>query len=296
MGCPTYPYHTLHDETLAYITGYVHSRTGIPISVLMAQVLDETGGLTSAVWYSCHNPAGIEGGSCGGPYAFYATYVEAAQGYADTYMGGYYNNVLALARSGASIQALCVAIGDSPWAGSHYVGSNGEPGGALYEIIQCNDLTQFDSVSGSSSTTPYTGTTTGVHRSDGGYGSTSGSGVPFNPGYPTCTKYGSFIGEGAAADVRSGLYVFAETVNGVTIKTATDQTCQLVGQWVHGAPKPVNVVSVTTKSVKQTIVQTLSNPNNLALLGLGLALGLTGFYYLEHQHGIRLLPSRRGAS
>lgn len=138
---------------------------------------------------------------------------------------------------------------------------------------------------------PYT---THAHQTSGGSGgSEGGSGVVVYPGHPVCdATLGTYVGTGAAAGVQEGLYVFAKTTGGVTVKTVVNQDCQVLGQFNHGVPPKI----VTTKTVPQSIVQTLSSPNNLALLALGLGLGLAGFYYLEHQHGIRLVPTRRGAS
>jgi len=132
------------NPNVQYIARYVHQYTAIPVSVILAQMADETGYGTSYIWLHCYNPAGINGNGCVFPYQGYSNYADAAKGYVATYLNGDYNNVLAVARSGASPQAVAQAIGNSPWAGSHYI-LNGQPGGSLINIINNNNLTQYDS-------------------------------------------------------------------------------------------------------------------------------------------------------
>jgi hypothetical protein len=52
----------------------------------------------------------------------------------------YYRGV----RAAQGYQAQCLALGESPWAASHYNASGGQPGSDLVEIIRANDLTQYD--------------------------------------------------------------------------------------------------------------------------------------------------------
>ena len=255
-----------------YIASYVHSKTSIPVSVIMAQMGDETEYGTSQAWLQCHNPAGIEnGGTCSGIYSYYPTYQDAAVGYANFYtQNANYANVLAVARSGGSPDAVAYAIGASPWAGGHYA-YNGIDGEALVSIIQTYNLTRYDKP-GALSVPP--------------------SGSP-GSAPPNCTKYGTYVGAGAAADVAADLFVFQTTTNGVTVKTAVDQSCQLVGQWVHGSPKPVSVTTPAT--IAQKIYATVSQPQNVGIILIGLALGAAGIYVIDkRQKGEPLLPIRLG--
>lgn len=121
----------------------VSAQTAIPVSVLLAQMADETAYGTSSAWLNCHNPAGIKGIGCN-PYQAYSSYATAAQGYANFYLqNANYQSVLTIARSGASPQTVAMALGQSPWASSHYI-LNGQPGGILINIMQMFNLVQYD--------------------------------------------------------------------------------------------------------------------------------------------------------
>ena len=134
------------NSTTQQIARFVFAATRIPVSVILAQMSIETAYGTSQAYLSCHNPAGIKGsGTCDPPYAEYATYQAGAQGYANFYLdNSYYASVLATARSGASAQQVAIALGQSPWAGSHYTGHCGSDGCQLIEQINTYQLTQYD--------------------------------------------------------------------------------------------------------------------------------------------------------
>ena len=138
-------------STVQGIARTVFDSTRIPVSVILAQMSIETGYGTSSLWLSCHNPAGINGSGCGG-FASYASYTAAAQGYAATYHNGYYAQVLAVAGSGGTPDQVAVALGQSPWAHSHYARGCGSPGCQLIEQITTYNLTQYD---GASTSTPH---------------------------------------------------------------------------------------------------------------------------------------------
>ncbi len=121
----------------------VFAATHIPVSVILAQMSIETGYGTSNLWRQCHNPAGIKGTGCGA-FQSYPSYAAAASGYAATYHNGYYSHVLAVATSGGSPTQVAVALGQSPWAGSHYAGACGSPGCQLVQQITTYHLTQYD--------------------------------------------------------------------------------------------------------------------------------------------------------
>lgn len=129
-------------STVQGIARTVSASTQIPVSVILAQMADETAYGTSGVWLQCRNPAGINGSGCGG-FQSYPSYTAAAQGYAATYHNGYYAHVLAVAASGASPDQVAIALGQSPWASSHYYGY-GQDGGILLNIMQTYNLTQYD--------------------------------------------------------------------------------------------------------------------------------------------------------
>jgi flagellum-specific peptidoglycan hydrolase FlgJ len=131
----------------------VSERTGIPKSVLLAQMADETGYGTSYAWLSSRNPAGIKAApgeySADPPYAYYPSYAAAAAGWANFYLdNSYYSTVISKARAGDSPAVVATALGESPWASGHY-DLNGQPGGSLISIINTYQLTRYDTAQNS---------------------------------------------------------------------------------------------------------------------------------------------------
>lgn len=131
----------------------VYEKTHIPQSVIMAQMGIETAYGQSQPWRVCKNPAGIKQYSptpCqandGGWYRSYSTYAAAAQEYADFYLNNsYYSHVLAVAQSGGSPEQVATALGQSPWASSHYRLTPSSPDGSLLiSIMRQYNLTQYD--------------------------------------------------------------------------------------------------------------------------------------------------------
>lgn len=144
-----------HNATAQFIARYVSAATGIPVSVLLAQMSIETYYGTSNLYVHCHNPAGIKGSGACYPFADYPSYQAGAQGYAHFYLANsYYAPVLAVARSGASPTQVAIALGQSPWARSHYMGTCGSPGCQLVEQMQTYQLTQYDTPATTAATPP----------------------------------------------------------------------------------------------------------------------------------------------
>jgi hypothetical protein len=54
-------------------------------------------------------------------------------------------NNYAAVRSAGSDSAAALALGESPWAGSHYAAAGGAQGSLLDQVIAENNLTQYDS-------------------------------------------------------------------------------------------------------------------------------------------------------
>ncbi len=306
MACATtYPSSSVNNSAVQYIAAYAHMKTGIPRSVLLAQILWETAGATSNVWYTCHNPAGITGGSCGGEcgsvpcsYAYYPTYQDAAVGYADNYLGGYYNNVLAIARAGGSYAQVCYALGQSPWAGSHYE-CDGVAGEILVQTIQLNGLTRFDAVPATVTVTVPSGSETATGTATGTTQKQTSSPNQPNCSAQTLATLGSYVGEGSAAAVQPGLYLFSKAANGVIINTVVNSNCQVQGTFAHA---PTTTKTVTVPGATKTVTEQVPGPVQIVTRTVtavpawawwtagALALG-AGTYY-AYKRGWLQLPSK----
>lgn len=122
-------------EALPYAE-QAHAETGVLTSVILAQWADETG----YRWPPPdNNPGNV--GTFGGHTTSYATVQAGVDGYILTMNLPYYTGV----RSSVGWMAQCHALGESPWAGSHYEASGPPPGEDLVKIIEANNLTQYDS-------------------------------------------------------------------------------------------------------------------------------------------------------
>jgi hypothetical protein len=115
------------------------ARTGIPISVMLAQSGVETGWGTSGWWHNQHNPAGI--GVTGKPGAGNA-YPDIGTGwrdYADHLLGigeAGQGPFVADLRQGADAPALLRDLEASPWAAGHYGGHGLENAYAQFNLGQ----------------------------------------------------------------------------------------------------------------------------------------------------------------
>jgi hypothetical protein len=122
------------------------AQTGWLVSVTLAQWADETNyGATLGgpdVW----NFAGVTDPSTGNLFSYPSEQAGLAS-YVQTANLSYYTAVKAAAGSGAEAEAT--ALGKSPWAGGHYDSNNtGHPGVDLIDIINSNNLTQYDAGGG----------------------------------------------------------------------------------------------------------------------------------------------------
>lgn len=262
MSCPSYVYATssVENPILIGFADYVRYRTGIPQSVIMAQVLDETGALSSEVWKTCLNPAGIKSTTgqptpCQSPsgdyYASYTSVAEAAQAYADVYLGSpyYYGHVLSVARSGASAYDVAAVLGQSQWAGSHYE-CGGVEGGVLQAIIRDNNLTRFDRT---------------VTRADL-QNTFQTLHVEYKP-LLTCPALGSYVGEGASVGVEAGLALFRKSANGVIVDSVVHPgSCVPVATYKHSPPQTTPLQDIRSAIGKAAKV--VGNPANWWAVGL----------------------------
>lgn len=112
------------------------AQTGLMVSVILAQWANETGWGSSPYFTDGHNPAGI---SPGGVVAAYPSLDAGVAAWIQTMDLPYYDAV----RSAQGRNAQAVALGESPWAGSHYDNGSG-PGSMLIEIINENNLWTYD--------------------------------------------------------------------------------------------------------------------------------------------------------
>jgi hypothetical protein len=122
-----------------------HAQTGLFTSVILAQWADETAYGTAGDWTVKHNPGNISHNGVVDVFSSLQTGVDAYvllvshdPRYASIHLG-------------ATPTAQASLLGLSPWAESQYRDSTsagrGVPGSVLRDIIDSNNLTQFDAVS-----------------------------------------------------------------------------------------------------------------------------------------------------
>ncbi len=115
----------------------------------------------------------------------------------------------------------------------------------------------------------------------------------------TIEALGTYVGEGSAAGVQAGLFLFQKTANSVTINTIIDSNCKVKATYAH-APINTNVITKpgtsTTKTVQgpvQYITKTVSKVPAWAwwTLGVGAVAGISyyayrrGWIHLTHKYG-----------
>lgn len=137
------------NEVLAYAQEG-KAQTGVLVSVILAQWACETGWGSSDYFSQGHNPAGI---SPGGSVASYGSLAGGTQAWVQTMDLEYYAGV----RAADGWNAQCVALGQSPWAGSHYDNGKG-PGSILIDLVNENSLFLYDSPAPSPQPQPSGGT------------------------------------------------------------------------------------------------------------------------------------------
>lgn len=125
---------------------YASAQTGVPVPVILAQWIDETGNGTSQAWLQGHNYAGV---SPGGHVAYYPDRASGLAAYVRTMNAAPY----AAVRAAGSIPGAIAALGASPWAGSHY---GNPPGADLSRIVAQDNLAQYDTSGGTSGGTSST--------------------------------------------------------------------------------------------------------------------------------------------
>lgn len=118
------------------------SRTGVPVSVILAQWANETGWGSSPAFTQGNNYAGV---SPGGSVGSYPSRSAGLAAYIQTLLSPLY----AAVRSAGSAAGAAVALGQSPWAGSRYDNAYygqgpGGPGSILLGEISANNLTRYD--------------------------------------------------------------------------------------------------------------------------------------------------------
>jgi hypothetical protein len=114
-----------------------HTATGALTSVILAQWADETA-YGGPDWSVDHNPGNV-GSFTGRPVNSFPTLTAGVAAYIQTMLDPDY----AAVRSAVGYVAQSIALGESPWAASHYDDGNG-PGSILITIVQSFDLTQYD--------------------------------------------------------------------------------------------------------------------------------------------------------
>lgn len=163
-----------------------HVATGVLTSVILAQWADETGYGGSKAFVSGNNFAGV---SAGGGVNTFATKAKGLDAYINALNQSIYNPV----RQAVGWRAQAVALGVSPWAGARYNAKAYNAGARctfsnqgstcptllanagidLINIIQSNNLTQFDSASTNNPSSGSTAVTPGTSIVPPAFGFTS---------------------------------------------------------------------------------------------------------------------------
>lgn len=134
-----------------------HRRTGIPVSVILAQWGLESAYGTSYIAKQGSNYAGIKLGSAkgnqdgsiqspdgSGPYGLYASWDRFTNHWSAILEdSAAYAGVRQAVAAGSSPEAVAVALGTSPWAESGYKRS-GQVGQGLLDVIKLNGLDKYD--------------------------------------------------------------------------------------------------------------------------------------------------------
>jgi hypothetical protein len=110
-------------------------RTGVPVSVVLAQWGVETGYGTSAAWLEGSNFAGV---SAGGRPVRYRDRAEGLAAYIKTMLSPRYESVRAAGSADESAKALAA----SAWDAGHY-----GDGATLLSVLERDHLTRFDNAS-----------------------------------------------------------------------------------------------------------------------------------------------------
>lgn len=105
-------------------------QTGVPWQTILAQWANETGWGTSPAFVTGHNFAGV---SPGGSVAYYPSVSAGLAAYIQTLNLPIYASVRTAAAQGPV--AAAAALGQSPWAGSHYTTGSNPPGFLLTQIM-----------------------------------------------------------------------------------------------------------------------------------------------------------------
>ena len=130
------------------------ARLGIPVSVVLAQWIDETGSGTSKAFLEGNNYAGVSyldqpEAAVGAtlqpglaPILAYPTRAAGVAGYINRWLEPVYASTRATWATTSDPIAVAQSIEASPWAAAHY-GGNG-----LEQIIAANNLTAYDNTTG----------------------------------------------------------------------------------------------------------------------------------------------------
>ena len=130
----------LANESIIDYAVQASRRCGVFPSVILAQWGVETAWGTSEAWVDGHNFAGV---SRNGVVLSYPTYEAGLSSYETVLLLAIYNPVRRAHSRGPNEQAI--ALGESPWAASHYEAQGSdEPGSLLVQVIADFDLARFD--------------------------------------------------------------------------------------------------------------------------------------------------------
>lgn len=137
---------TIIPDNILKLAKDCHDKTHIPVSVILAQWILETGGFKSNLFRYCYNLAGIkyhEAYTDSNGFSCYPSLEVAATDWIRTISLGYYDNVRHVSSTTDKVEEVFSALGESPWDAGHYNNGQG-PGSSLLALYKADNLQVFD--------------------------------------------------------------------------------------------------------------------------------------------------------
>jgi hypothetical protein len=139
---------TIIPDNILSLAKKCKNETGIPVSVILAQWILETGAFKSNLFRYCYNLAGIkyhQAYTNSNGFTCYPSLEAAADDWIRTIRLGYYDNVRRTASQTNVVEDIIKALGESPWDAGHYNNGQGA-GSSLQALYKADNLQVFDAL------------------------------------------------------------------------------------------------------------------------------------------------------